>query len=427
MGVYQVKTHGHASQRVTSPMKQGFTGETTYSPDRENPWPAWQPGTRTPELSTIMTVDIEPKDTSQIIPTQVLQQTAFWARLKKRQGWGTVAFDLSLGKHALSEGHSFTRKEREGDVLITLRELGGGRYMAYVPFGPEQLPDEERRGNWLEEISEQLRNFLPEECFFVRYDLCWESPWAMEDDFYSEDGCWLGPPNANIQELRMNFDTRHFRLRKAPSDMLPAHTVMLDLNMNEDDLLRQMKPKTRYNIRLSQRKGVTVRRAGMEELSKWFRLYDETYTRKRLASNDMNFFEQVFQTTAEDTYSPGEVDLLLAEKEDYPLAAMFLARSGGRATYLYGASSNQYRHLQAGHALQWGAIKRSMEMGCKEYDLFGIPPVPDPDHPMYGLYRFKAGFGGHQLHRQGCWDYPFDEEAYEQYRLAEMNAPGYHL
>ena len=225
----------------------------------------------------------------------------------------------------------------------------------------------------------------------------------------------------------MNFDTRHYNLRKAPSDMLPAHTVMLDLDKKEDTLLSEMKSKTRYNIRLSQRKGVEVRRAGMNELDKWFRLYDETYARNRLASNDMQFFEQVFNTRAEDTSSPGEVDLLLAEKDGEPLAGMFLARSGERATYLYGASSGQNRNFQASHALQWGAIQHSKATGCKEYDMFGISPTPDPEHPMYGLYRFKTGFGGKKLHRQGCWDYSLEEEGYEQYRLAEMNATGYHL
>jgi lipid II:glycine glycyltransferase (peptidoglycan interpeptide bridge formation enzyme) len=374
-----------------------------------------------------MTVDLEPKETKKIIPTNILQQTAFWARLKKKQGWGIQAFDLSVGKSEHSVGRQLRHDEREGDVLITLREIGSGRYMAYVPFGPEQLPDEEQRGIWLEEISEQLREFLPDDCLFVRYDLNWESPWADEEDFYDEEGTWLGDPDAYVQEMRMNFDTRHFRLRKAPSDMLPAHTVMLDLKKDEDHLLKEMKSKTRYNIRLSQRKGVKVRKAGMDELPKWFRLYDETYSRNKLASNDMAFFEQVFKTRADDTWSPGEVDLLLAEKEGEPLAGMFLARSGNRATYLYGASSSRKRNLQASHALQWGAIQQSREMGCKEYDLFGISPNPDPDHPMYGLYRFKTGFGGTKVHRQGCWDYPFNEEVYDQYRLAEMNAVGYHL
>jgi lipid II:glycine glycyltransferase (peptidoglycan interpeptide bridge formation enzyme) len=374
-----------------------------------------------------MNVDVEPKETREIIPTNVLQQTAFWARLKNKQGWGTRAFDLSLGRSEAFSGTRFGKHEREGDVLITLRAIGGGRYMAYVPFGPEQLPDEERRGIWLEEISEQLRDFLPDDCLFIRYDLCWESPWAKEDDFFTEEGVWLGAPDAYVQEMRMNFDTRHFNLRKASTDMLPAHTVMLDLDKKDEILLSEMKSKTRYNIRLSQRKGVEVRHAGMDELDKWFRLYDETYVRNRLASNDIEFFEQVFRTRAEDTNSPGKVDLLLAEKDGEPLAGMFLARSGERATYLYGASSGQQRNLQASHALQWGAIQHSKEAGCREYDMFGISPTPDPEHPMYGLYRFKTGFGGTKVHRQGCWDYPLEEESYEQYRLAEMNATGYHL
>ncbi len=374
-----------------------------------------------------MIVDLEPKVETKIAPTHILQQTAFWARLKKRQGWDVRAFDMAVGRRNHTHGKPLKPQEREGDVLITLRQLGSGSLMAYVPFGPEQLPDEERCGIWLEELSEQLRHFLPGESLFVRYDLNWESPWAADKDFYYPDGTWMGPPDLPIREMRMNFDTRHFRLRKALTDMLPAHTVMLNLNKDNEKLLNSMKPKTRYNIRLSGRKGVKVRRAGMNELPTWFRLYHETYSRNNLASNGAEFFEAVLQTHASDTRSPGEVDLLLAEKEDEPLAGMFLARSGGRATYLYGASSSKQKNLMASYALQWDAIQYAKEKGCDEYDFFGISPFPDPAHPMYGLYRFKTGFGGRIIHRRGCWDYPFDEEGYEQFRIAEMSAPGYHL
>jgi lipid II:glycine glycyltransferase (peptidoglycan interpeptide bridge formation enzyme) len=106
---------------------------------------------------------------------------------------------------------------------------------------------------------------------------------------------------------------------------------------------------------------------------------------------------------------------------------MFLAISGKRATYLYGASSSVHREMMGTYALQWNAIRKARETGCKEYDLFGISETPDPSHPMYGLYRFKTGFGGYKYHRQGCWDYPFNAEQYEIYRSVEMNSTGYHL
>jgi lipid II:glycine glycyltransferase (peptidoglycan interpeptide bridge formation enzyme) len=76
----------------------------------------------------------------------------------------------------------------------------------------------------------------------------------------------------------------------------------------------------------------------------------------------------------------------------------------------------------APYALQWEAICRAKSHGCTEYDMFGIAPYPSPSHPLYGLYRFKTGFGGSILHRMGCWDYPLNSARYDMYRTAEMKA-----
>jgi lipid II:glycine glycyltransferase (peptidoglycan interpeptide bridge formation enzyme) len=81
----------------------------------------------------------------------------------------------------------------------------------------------------------------------------------------------------------------------------------------------------------------------------------------------------------------------------------------------------------ATYALQWEAIQRAKARGCTEYDMFGISSKPEPSHPLYGLYRFKRGFGGTIFHRMGCWDYPLNTELYERYRTAEMTSQGYHL
>jgi lipid II:glycine glycyltransferase (peptidoglycan interpeptide bridge formation enzyme) len=122
-----------------------------------------------------------------------------------------------------------------------------------------------------------------------------------------------------------------------------------------------------------------------------------------------------------------EAKLLIAEKNGRPLAAMFLSSSADRATYLYGASSGEDRNLMAPYALQWEAIRQAREKGCTSYDLFGIAPRPDPDHPMYGLYRFKSGFGGTMIHRQGAWDYPYDERSYGMYIAGESSSQGFHV
>ena len=112
--------------------------------------------------------------------------------------------------------------------------------------------------------------------------------------------------------------------------------------------------------------------------------------------------------------------------DDVPLAAMFLVMSAHRATYLYGASSSEKRNLMPTYALQWEAIRTAKTNSCAEYDLFGVAPCPDPSHPMYGLYKFKQGFGGELFRQMGCWDYPLNEERYDVLRACEMRSKGYY-
>lgn len=102
---------------------------------------------------------------------------------------------------------------------------------------------------------------------------------------------------------------------------------------------------------------------------------------------------------------------------------MFLVLSAHRATCLYGASASQMRNVMPTYALQWRAIQIAKENRCREYDMFGIAPKADPTHPMYGLYKFKQGFGGEIYHQLGCWDYPIDIEKYRYIAAREMAAP----
>lgn len=193
------------------------------------------------------------------------------------------------------------------------------------------------------------------------------------------------------------------------------------------DFMMHMKPKTRYNIHLSQRKGVVVRSMGMDGLDVWYELYKETAIRNGLYLNDIRYFETVFSSRLCKGLSTADVHLLLAEYEGKPIASMFLVITGKRGSYLYGASSSTNRNCMATYALQWEAIKMSKAMGCNEYDMFGVSPGPDPSHPLYGLYKFKVGFGGRMHHGLGCWDYPLDQEKYGYFRGSEINGQGFHL
>lgn len=372
-----------------------------------------------------MRLSIERKSTHHIERTSILQQTAFWSELKGKQGLDSKAFDIKI--KASSVLNSSTQYQFiQDDFLILFQDLGNDFKIGYVPYGPTIEPNEEHQGIFLEELSESLRPHLDSRCIMLRYDLLWESPWAKDDSRFL-DGDWIGPPEKQNQELRLNFSTQNWNLKKSNTNILPKDTLFIDLIKEEQDILFQMKSKTRYNIRLSQRKGVEVRKAHMDDIGIWYELYKETSKRNRIFLDHIDYFKTVLKTDAAYTKSPAKVELLIAEHNKKPLAAMFLVYSGKRATYLYGASSSENRNLMAPYLLQWKAIKRAKENGCTEYDMFGIAPYRDPSHPLYGLYRFKTGFGGNVFHRMGCWDYPFDSKIYDVIQTIEMNSKGYHI
>lgn len=373
-----------------------------------------------------MIVDLEPKDNSRLYKTGIIQQTAYWSTVKKMQGIDTVSYNFKSKAKDLY-GHGQEDTFIVGDVLIMLQHLDDEHCIAYVPYGPEIEPCEEQQGYFLEQLSEALRYYLPKSCIMIRYDLSWQSQWANEDDCYDLHGNWIGLPSKRVQEMRLNFSTENGNLHKANTDILPSNTLFMNLRESEDVLLGNMKPKTRYNINLARRKGVIIQFLGLESLEVWYDLYRQTAKRNNFFLHDINYFRIVLSAKANNTASQADVYLLVASVEEKPLAAMFLVISANRATYLYGASSSENRNLMGTYALQWRAMQFAKEKGCTEYDFFGISPDADPSHPMYGLYRFKTGFGGRISHQTGCWDYPLDKSKYAYYSAMEFQNQSYHI
>lgn len=366
------------------------------------------------------------KPVDEVLASPIVQQTAFWSEVKKNLGVGTGAYAFKLPKSDVA-GCSGQSGSQEADVLVVQQQLDAQHSIAYVPYGPEIEPVDGMHGPFLEELSESLRAYLPSSCIALRYDLCWESFWSGEEDFYDERGQWQGPPDAPVQEMRFNFGTQNWGFKKAQSNLLPSNTVFLNLLQSEAALLAGMKSKTRYNIRLAARKGVVVDELGMDQLDLWYALYSETARRNGIYLHELEYFRAVLEARKSRNAQPTEVILLLARRDELPLAAMFLVVSGSRATYLYGASATENKALMGSYALQWAAVQKAKRMGCSEYDMFGVAPNADPEHPMYGLYRFKTGFGGRLYHRMGSWDYPIQDEAYTYFSAMEMTSRGYHL
>ena len=363
-----------------------------------------------------MDLKVVTKHPMEISENYIPQQTTFWANFKQRNGWHVQAFHLEL-----SESDSLITY---ADMLILTQRIAPDATMAYIPYIPFEIPAKYHYGDVLEQITESIKLHLPKDCLFLRFDVSWESPWVYEPERFDANGNWLGNPAPHVRELRMNFGTRTHALRKAGTDVLPSNTLFVDLNKRPESILQKMKSKTRYNVRLSERKGVSVRRADKTELPTWYRLYRETTLRNHIHYDDYQFFEALWKAQKKDPET--KLELLLAEKDNEPLAGMILTMNNGRATYLYGASSSKNRDLMGPYRLQWEAMLTAQQNGCETYDMFGVSPSDDPTHPMYGLYRFKKGFGGHLFHRQGCWDYVFNEREYQLFRTEEQQMQGYH-
>lgn len=369
-------------------------------------------------LCAIMVKEVTGKTIEELFRTPIIQQTAYWSKVKSHFGMESMAFNFVLYKE---EGIVLR------DLVVFIKNVDKDYSVAYVPYGPESEPEKEEQGALLEELSVHLKEYLPPGCIMIRYDLVWESLWADDPEYKTEQGIWLGPPSPGAQEVRFNYSTASGNFRKSPTNILPSNTVLVNLDIDEPEILGRMKPKTRYNIALSARKGVNVRVAGLESISVWYNLYKETAKRNNFYLHSEDYFKVALTEKAGDSLSPADVSLLIAEYESVPLAAMFLVVTGHRATYLYGASSSLHRHLMAPYSIQWRAMTLAKEKGCTQYDMFGVSPGNDTTHPMYGLYRFKSGFGGSLYHAMGCWDYPINHKIYPLYVASEMKNQSYHL
>jgi lipid II:glycine glycyltransferase (peptidoglycan interpeptide bridge formation enzyme) len=206
-------------------------------------------------------------------------------------------------------------------------------------------------------------------------------------------------------------------LKKSPTDVQPPDTVLLPLDKTEEELLSAMKPKWRYNIRLAEKKGVTVRAAGAESIESFYKVFMETAARDRIAVHGKDYYKSLLELSADGSHV--KTTLYIAEHEGETLAGIITLFTDTEAVYLYGASSDNKRNLMPAYLLQWTAIQDAKKFGSKVYDFYGIPPTDDEHHPMHGLYRFKTGFGGTVVHRAGSLDMPVKPLFYTFYILLE--------
>ncbi|HEX6548924.1 MAG TPA: peptidoglycan bridge formation glycyltransferase FemA/FemB family protein [Candidatus Dormibacteraeota bacterium] len=181
--------------------------------------------------------------------------------------------------------------------------------------------------------------------------------------------------------------------RPAPT-FHPAHTLILRLGP-EPAMLAGFKPKTRYNVRLAEKRGVSVQIE--DDPGELERQGAGTAARQQIALLARDGYERRLRQLPES-------HIYVARHQGTALAAILVSRFAGRAYYLFGGSTGERRELMPTYAVQWAAIRDAAGAGCVDYDFWGIPPGPDRTHPWHGLWQFKTGFGGDLVAYAGAWD-----------------------
>jgi peptidoglycan pentaglycine glycine transferase (the first glycine) len=308
-------------------------------------------------------------------PDAHLLQTAAWARLKSAFGW-----------------QAETVQSEDSGALVLFRSLPFGFSVGYLPRGP--LPP----------TTGALSALLPDLDALCR---------ARRSAFLKVEPDVADGSSAADELRRIGF-------RPSPDTIQPPRTILVDIRGSEEDILARMKPKTRYNIRLAQKHGVNASRS--EDLDAFARLMDATGLRDSFSIHSREYYRAAFAE-----FSPHRnVALLLAFYQGEPAAGLMAFAQGKRAWYLYGASSDRHREVMAPHLLQWEAVRWARERGCTEYDLWGIPDA-DPEtlenqftkrqDGLWGVYRFKRGFGGRIWRSVGAWDRVYIRPLHLAYRI----------
>jgi lipid II:glycine glycyltransferase (peptidoglycan interpeptide bridge formation enzyme) len=199
----------------------------------------------------------------------------------------------------------------------------------------------------------------------------------------------------------------------------PRNTLCIDLRPSEAAVLSQMKPKGRYNIGLAQRHGVSIVEDVSEQgLEDFLSIYEETAARQRMEAKPPDYFETLISLLA----SLRRGSVFFAEYRGVRLAAAVVVYFGPRATYFFGGSRVSHRNVMAPYLLHFEIMRRARGMGHSWYDLWGVAPDGEPDHPWQNISVFKRKFGGRPVDLVPTLDYVYDPAAYDRYAATGGNA-----
>lgn len=300
-------------------------------------------------------------------------QTSAWAQVKTFWDWRGIA---------VWQGERIT-----ATMLVLIRPLPLGFSFLYAPRGP--VCDRKSHAIW-NELMEALKRLARQEHALLIH---------MDPD----------EPDSNeafrSMMLQLGF------IEKADDgfgNIQPQYVFRLPLKgRTPEDVFQAFCAKTRYNVGLSLRKGVTVREySGADRipefiLENFYALMQATGERDHFYIRGQEYFAGLMKALKEDA------QIYIAFLHGQPIAGAIEVFCGNKAWYLYGASANEHRNVMPNYLLQWIMIQEAMERGCELYDFRGVPGNLSEDNPLYGLYRFKKGFSGTYTKFTGLFSYKF--------------------
>ena len=410
------------------------------------------------------------------------QQTRFWAEFKAAHGWKMIPLDIEISRisdaryaddgakisenskieksvkvdgaekiaeNCVSQNFAFAKNEFSR-VFVLVRSFAKGLFsIAYVPMYPLFQSDSVSAEfcEVLEKVAFAIRQHLPKNAICVRFDPMLEFDSAQARDNF-------------VREVNAFACKNGRSLKKACVDIQPPDTSLVNLARSEEEILASMKSKWRYNINLASRKGVEIERVGAESVSarvsdssenspdsnlsvsardalfanlskkvdEFYEVYRITSARDGIAIHSKRYYLDLLEKAAREKIDGMDVPLVwlyIARHEGDVLGAIMTLVTKREGVYLYGASSNTKRNLMPNFLLQWTAMRDARNAGARYYDLYGIPPTDDERHPMNGLFLFKTGFGGKNVHRVGTFDVPL-KGVYAFCSLAERARAWWH-
>ena len=319
------------------------------------------------------------------LPGAHLLQSWLWGDFKARYGWRPrrLAWDTAAGPAA---------------AQVLARTAARAATVLYVPKGPLlHWDDPSARATVLDALQALARR---ERAVFIKIDP--DVPLAAGEQGHEQ-------PSPTGLALQAELARRGWVF--SPDQVQFRNTVTLDLRGSEADLLAAMKQKTRYNLRLAERKGVRVRPGGPADLDRLYRMYAETSVRDGFVIRGQGYYQDAWGRFM----AAGLAQPLLAEVDGEPVGALVVFAFGRTAWYMYGMSRDAHREKMPNHLLQWEAIRWARAHGCETYDFWGAPDDFVESDPLWGVWKFKEGFGGQVVRHLGAWDYAPSPTLYKLY------------